>query len=109
MRKRIRIHPTPNKRSYIRTPYTNWSIKDFPAKYLCVTVEIYITDKSGKRHIGWIDIVQEGDDDNDGCQTILKHSLEQIPITPTQMAWLNRWDEIYIYETDLNTIQTVMK
>lgn len=95
-------YPAITKGSYDKnTNTTNWSIKDFPAKYLCVTVEIYITDKSGKRHMGWIDIVQEGDDDNDGLSNYLETLLGTDPNNPdTDGDGLTDWDEIYIYETD---------
>lgn len=95
-------YPAITKGSYDKnTNTTNWSIKDFPAKYLCVTVEIYITDKSGKRHMGWIDIVQEGDDDNDGLSNYLEKLLGTDPNNPdTDGDGLTDWDEIYIYETD---------
>lgn len=95
-------YPAITKGSFDKnTNTTNWSIKDFPAKYLCVTVEIYITDKSGKRHMGWIDIVQEGDDDNDGLSNYLETLLGTDPNNPdTDGDGLTDWDEIYIYETD---------
>ncbi len=51
--------------------------------------------------MGWIDIVQEGDDDNDGLSNYLETLLGTDPNNPdTDGDGLTDWDEIYIYETD---------
>ena len=51
--------------------------------------------------MGWIDIVQDGDYDNDGLSNYLEKLLGTDPNNPdTDGDGLTDWDEIYIYETD---------
>lgn len=51
--------------------------------------------------MGWIDIVQEGDDDDDGLSNYLEKLLGTDPNNPdTDGDGLTDWEEVYIYGTD---------
>lgn len=83
------------------TRTTEWWIKNIPVSDLCNTIEVYVTDKLGKRYTGWIDIVQKGDDDNDSLSNYLEKLYGTDPtLADTDLDGLTDGEEVLEYETD---------